>query len=254
MSALAIASLTLRARRRRILALLAFAAVFLAAALTARLLVSQGEGGQVQMDRLFIVGGYPLVSALLLLGWVLGRYPLVATLVMLAGVISHDRAEGYARVYGVRPTSPHRIYAARAALLAAVAFAVSAVLMPVFDLIMLGTWAGPATFVLILAYVIVYGGLVALLSVWTRGDAWIALLLALLALVWDALRRADALMIPPGLRDLVTFVLPPQAAFLELEGAFGALQPIPWDAFAYVVGYGLVLWALAAVSLGRREV
>src|SRR5690606_24415150 len=203
-SALALAGLALRARRRRVLALLAFAAVFLAAALTARLLVSRGAGGQIEMDRLFIVGGYPLVSALLLLGWVLGRYPLVATLVMLAGVISHDRAEGYARVYGVRPMSPRRIYAVRAALLAAVAFAV---FMPVFDLVMLGTWAGPATFVLILAYVIVYGGLVVLLSVWTRGDAWIALLLALLALVWDALRRADALMIPPGLRDLVTFVL-----------------------------------------------
>lgn len=253
MSALALAGLALRARRRRVLALLAFAAVFLAAALTARLLVSRGEGGQIEMDRLFIVGGYPLVSALLLLGWVLGRYPLVATLVMLAGVVSHDRAEGYARVYGVRPASPRRIYAVRAALLCAVAFAVSAVLMPVFDLIMLGTWAGPATFVLILAYVLVYGGMVALLSVWTRGDAWIALLLALLALVWDALRRADALMIPPGLRDLVTFVLPPQAAFLALEGAFGTLQPIPWDAFAYVAGYGAVLWLLAAVSVGWRE-
>src|SRR5690606_19454587 len=102
-SALAIAGLTLRARRRRILALLAFAAVFLAAALTARLLVSQGEGGQIEMDRLFLVGGYPLVSALLLLGWVLGRYPLVAPLDMLAGVISHDRAAGYALVYGLRP-------------------------------------------------------------------------------------------------------------------------------------------------------
>ncbi|HEY8470629.1 MAG TPA: hypothetical protein VIL18_13345 [Longimicrobiales bacterium] len=254
MSALALAALELRARRRRVLALLAFAGVFLAAALTARLMVSRGEGGHVEMDRLFEVGGYPLVSALLLLGWILGRYPLVATLVMLAGVASHDRVEGYARLYAVRPTSPHRIYAARAALLAAAAFVISAALLPVFDLIMLGTWAGPATFVLILAYVIVYGGMVALLSVWTRGDAWIALLLALLSLVWDALLRADALAIPPGVRDVITFVLPPQAAFLELEGAFGALQPIPWDAFAYVAGYGVVLWLLAAASLGRREV
>jgi hypothetical protein len=254
MTALALATLALRARRRRVLALLAFAGVFLAAAITARLLVRRGEGGHVEMDLLFEVGGYPLVSALLLLGWILGRYPLVATLVMLAGVASEDRTEGYARLYAVRPTSLYRIYAARAALLAAVAFVISAALLPVFDLLMLGTWAGPATLVLILAYVIVYGGMVALLSVWTRGDAWIALLLALLSLVWDALLRADALAIPPGVRDVVTFVLPPQAAFLELEEAFGALYPIPWDAFAYVAGYGVVLWLLAAASLRWREV
>src|SRR5690606_29604666 len=55
-SALGLAGLALRARRRRIFALLAFAGVFLGAATAARLLVSQGAGGQVEMDRLFVVG------------------------------------------------------------------------------------------------------------------------------------------------------------------------------------------------------
>ncbi len=253
MSAVVLAGLTLRARRKRIVVLLAFAALFLAAGTTARLLVSD-EGGHVNADRLFLLGGYPAVSALLLLGWILGRFPLIATLVLMAGLVSHDRAEGYARVYAVRPASPLRVYGARFAVLAGVAFAISAVLMPTFDLLMLGTWAGPATLVLILGYVLAFGGLVALLSVWTRADAWIALLLALAALVWDGLRSAGALAVPPGVRDVVRFILPPQSAIFRLEEAFGNVQPIPWDAFLYVAGYGVVMLALAALALHRREV
>ncbi|HEX7120111.1 MAG TPA: hypothetical protein VF212_15055 [Longimicrobiales bacterium] len=254
MSAVVLARLTLRARRKRILALLAFAGVFLAAGVTARLLVTD-EGGHVNADQLFLLGGYPAVSALLLLGWVLGRFPLIATLVLMAGLVSDDRAEGYARVYAVRPASPLRTYGTRFAVLAGVAFAISAVLMPTFDLLMLGTWAGPATLVLILSYVLVFGGLVALLSVWTRGDAWIALLLAIAALVWDAMRSAGSLAnVPPGVRDVVTFILPPQALLFSIEEAFGSIQPIPWDAFLYVAGYGVTLLALAAVALHRREV
>ncbi|HEX6939838.1 MAG TPA: hypothetical protein VF158_10540 [Longimicrobiales bacterium] len=252
MNALVLARLTLRDRRKRILALLAFAGVLLAGGTTARLLVTD-EGGHVNADQLFLLGGYPAVSALLLGGWVLGRFPLIATLVLLAGLVSHDRAEGYARVYAVRPASPLRVYGTRFAVLAGVAFAISAILMPTFDLLMLGTWAGPATLVLILANVLAFGGLVALLSVWTRGDAWIALLLAIAAIVWDGLQSAGALDVPPGIRDVVTFILPPQAALFRLEEAFGNIQPIPWDAFLYVTGYGVTLLALAGVALHRRE-
>ncbi|MBI4409069.1 MAG: hypothetical protein HY561_05145, partial [Gemmatimonadetes bacterium] len=182
MSVGAAVALSLRSQRRRLLGLLAFAALFLAAGLTARVL-AVGPDGHVELDPLFLTGGYTLVSALLLLGWMLGRYPLIATLVLLAGFISHDVHAGYARLYHVRPVSPLRFYAARFAALAAGAFLVSAVLLPAFDLLMLGTWAGPATFVLILSYVLAYGGLVALLSVWTRADAWVALLLAITAMI-----------------------------------------------------------------------
>lgn len=253
MTAATLALLELRARRRRIAALLAFAGLFLAAGLTARLFVA-GEDGHVEADRLFVIGGYPLVSALLLLGWLLGRFPVIATLVLTAGLFSHDRAEGYARLYAVRPASPLRVYGTRFAVLAGVAFAISAALMPTFDILMLGTWAGPATLVLILAHVLAFGGLTALLSVWTRGDAWIAALLAIAALVWEALRSAGALAFPPGVRDVVGFILPPQAAIFRLEEAFGNVQPIPWDAFAYVAGYGIVTLVLAALAVRRREV
>ncbi len=252
MSAFALLGLTLRARRRRLLVLGAFALLFLAAAVAARVLVSDADG-HVDPDRLFMVGGYPLVSAMLLFGWLLGRFPLIATLVLMAGLASDDRRDGLARLYAVRPVSPLAVYGVRAVTLGAVAFLFCGALLPLFDLILIGTWAGPATLVLVASYVLVYGGLTALLSVWSRGDAWLALLCAIASMVWDALRRADMLTVPPGTRDLVTFVLPPQAALFELEGAFGSLQPIPWDAFLYVAAYGLVMFALAGLSLAKRD-
>lgn len=252
MSVLRLAWLDVLARRKRIVVLLLFAGLFLAAGVAARLLVSD-EHGHVNADHLFLVGGYPLVSALLLMGWVLGRFPLIATLVLMAGLFSDDHARGHARLLAVRPTSLVRLYGTRFAVLGAVAFGISAVLLPAFDLLLLGTWAGPATLVLILSQVLVFGGLTALLSVWTRGDAWITLLLAVGALVWDALLRADALLVPPGVRDVVGFVLPPQAMLFELEGAFAEIQPIPWEAFTFVAGYGLVMLVLAAFSLTQRE-
>jgi hypothetical protein len=252
-AALALAWLELRARRKRLIALAAFAGLFLAAGLTARLLVADGHG-HVDADQLFLVGGYPLVSALLLLGWLLGRFPLIATLVLMAGIVSDDRATGHARIYAVRPTSPHAIYGARFLTLAATAFVFSALLLPAFDLLLLGTWAGPATLILILANVLAFGGLVTILSIWTRADAWIALFLTLGALVWNALRSADRLTIPIGARDLITFLLPPQASLLRLEDAFGSLQPIPWDAFWYVTGYGAMLILAAGLLLRQREI
>lgn len=252
MSGISIAALTLRERRRRVLGLVAFAGLFLAAGVTASLF-ARDEHGHVNIDQLFVVGGFPLVSGLLLVGWFIGRYPLIAALVLLAGIFSHDHANGFTRIYSVRPTSLLRIYGVRFAILGAVAFLLSALLMPIFDLIMLGTWAGPATFILILANLLVYGGLVALLSVWIRADVWVAVGLAIFAIIWDALRRADALLVPNGLADFMSFILPPQAALLQLEEAFGNLQPIPWDAFAYAAIYGVALLALAGVGLLRRE-
>jgi len=253
MRSVALVGLALKARGRRLAVLAAFAAVFVAAAIAVRLLTG-GAHGHVELDPLFLTGGYPLVSALLLLGWVLGRFPLIATLVLVAGLVSDDRARGYARIYAVRPTSPILVYGVRLLVLLAAAFALSAILLPTFDLIMLGEWAGPATLVLILAYVLVYGGLTAFLSVWTRADAWITLLLAVTALVWDALRSAGRLATaPPGIIEVVTFLLPPQRALFALESAFAQVQPIPWEAFAHAAGYGLLWLILAGVALMNRE-
>ena len=253
MSALRLAVVYVTAMRRRLLALAALCAVFLLVAAAAAVFL-RDEHGDVHIDSLFTVGGYTAASALLLLGWLLGRLPLIALLLLMGGIISDDRANGLARLIHVRPVSPVAVYGARFALIAAIAFVACAIVMPAFDLLMLGEWAGPATLVLILAYILAYGGLIAFLSAWTRGETWLVLLLAILAIVWSALQRAATLPVAPGLASVIGFVLPPQPALFELEGAFAALEPIPWDAFLFCAGYGVVFLALAALSVSRREV
>jgi hypothetical protein len=246
-------ALFLRTRLRRIFGLIAFALLFLLSAVAARLLVGT-EHGQVEMGNLYLVGGYPLVSALLLLGWLIGRYALIATLAMTAGLISNDRANGTLRLYAVRPTSLTKLYLQKFAACAVVVFVISALLMPAFDLLLLGRWAGPTTFVLIISYILVYGSLTFFLSVWLRGEVWVTVGLAIVALLWDALNRSGKLAgTAPGIREAITVLLPPQSALFKLETAFGAETPIPWAAFAFVCAYSLILLVAGVVSLRVRE-
>lgn len=247
----ALAALELRARQRRILALLAFAGLFILVAVTAAVLAH--EEGHVELETLFQIGGYPLISSVLLIGWLLGRFPLVATLVLMSGIIAADRDAGHARILAARPTSPALLYGARFVLLGGLAFLLSAILMPVFDLIMIGTWAGPALVVLILAHVLVWGSLTTLLSVFTRLDAWLTLLLAIFAMVWGALRGAGMLPVVAPVGDIIALLLPPQAQLFALESAFAGLQPIPWAAFWFCAGYAAVALLLAGWAVGRRE-
>ncbi|MCI0437487.1 MAG: hypothetical protein L0271_28220 [Gemmatimonadetes bacterium] len=254
MKGLVIIPLVLRALSRRIALLLLFAAVLLLAAGVARWLTDTG-GGHAELDTLFAFGGPTLASAFLLTGWLVGRLPLIVTLVLMAGLISHDRAEGTARLFMVRPVSPLLLHGTRFFVLAALSFALCAIVLPLFDLILLGRWAGAGTLALIAANVIVYGGLVALLSVWTRADAWIALLLSFVAMTWHALRSADLLAaLSPAGREVITFLLPPHGALFALESAFGQLQPVPWDALGFAAAWGIVALAIAAVTLSTREV
>jgi ABC-type transport system involved in multi-copper enzyme maturation permease subunit len=246
--------LVLRALAGRIAWMLAFAAVFLLTAITVRLLTDTGDG-HAELDRLFAFGGPTLASAFLVLGWLVGRFPVIVTLVLMAGFFSQDRTDGTARLYLARPVSPVALYAMRFATLAALAFLLSALLLPAFDLLLLGEWAGAGSFALILTDIMVYGGLVVLLSLFTRADAWIALLLGVLAMTWHALRTAGFLdpLMPAG-REVITFLLPPYGALFAIESAFGALRPVPWSAVAFACAWGGALLAVSAVILSRREV
>ena len=252
MSAFAMIPLTLRALRQRFLLLFAFAGAFLLAAFSARAL--SGAGDHVELDRIFELGGPTLGAAYIVIGWLVGRFPLLVTLVLLAGVFSHDRHTGTARILLARPVSPVALHGVRFLALTFTAFLLAALLLPLFDLVMLGRWAGPATFVLIAANVIAYGGLIALLSSLTRADAWIALLLTILAITWNALRTVGMLdALPPGGRQFVTLILPPHGSLLALEAAFGNLEPIPWNAFTDVCIYGASMLALGLFLFHRSE-
>lgn len=246
-------ALTLRSASRRVLGLAAFGLVFLAAGGTARLFTGR-EHGHVELERLFEIGGTTLVSVLLLLGWLIGRFPMIAVLVLMGGVFSVDRDRGHARIVAVRPTSTLLLYGMRALMFALIAFLMSVVLIPGFDLLILNEWSDSSVFALIAAQVMVYGSLTALLSVASRADAWIALFLGLLATVWYALRRVDFLESTPGfLREIVSVVLPPQGALLRIEAAFANSQPVPADAMLYIVIYSMLVLILAGIALARRE-
>lgn len=251
---LAFLALSLRERRRRMIGLAAFGLLFMLAGLAARVL-SSGEHGHMEMDVLFELGGTTLVSALLLLAWLVGRFAIVASLVLMSGVFSDDRSAGYTRLYAARPRSLIMLYGARYLMLSLIAFAMAAVLLPVFDWALLGEWVGWSVFVLIAAQVIVFGAVTALLSVVTRADAWAALFAGLLALVWDGLRRIDFFQTAaPFVREVVSMLLPPQGALARIEAAFASRLPMPWDAFLFVVLYGLLALVIAGVAVSRREI
>jgi hypothetical protein len=246
--------LTLRSRMRRLAGLAAFGLLFLAAGATARIFTG-GEHGHIEMDQIFALGGTTLVSALLLLGWLVGRFPLIAAVVLMAGIFSDDRARGHARIYAVLPPSPVLLYGARFVLLACVAFLMSAVLLPLFDVVVLGELPHATVFALIGGQIIVFGTLTALLSTLMRADAWAALFVGMAGIVWDGLRRVELVAaLPPALRQTVSVMLPPQGALARIETAFASLQPVPWDAVLYVSLYGALLLVIAGAILARREI
>ena len=253
MSTLPLVPLIFRALRKRLLILGGFAALLLLLAGVARALSAGAD--HAELDRIFELGGATLGAAFIVLGWLLSRFPMLATLVLLAGVFSADHATGLTRLYAVRPVAPLRLYAMKFGVLCASAFILSAILLPLFDVLLLGQWNGPATLVLSAAYILAYAGLIALLSVFTRADSWVALLLGLFAMTWSGLRNMDMLgAIPAGGRHFVTLILPPHNSLLALENAFGQMLPIPWNAFIDVAIYGATLSVLAALALLRREV
>ena len=244
--------MSLRERLRRIGGLVVFGGVFLLAAGTARL-ISGGEG-HMELDALFGLGGSTLVSALLMLAWLVGRFGMFATLVLMSGVFSDDRAAGHTRLYAVRPRSLLALYGARFLVLSFLAFALAAIVLPAFDWILLGGWIGGSAFVLIAAQVLVFGSLTALLSMATRADAWIALLLGVLAIIWDALRRAEFFhTAAPLVRQVVSMLLPPQGALMRIETAFAGRQPVPWDAFLFVAVYAALALIIAGLAVNRRD-
>jgi hypothetical protein len=241
-------------RRRRIAALVLFGALYLVGAIVMRA-IGTGDHGIVDPDKLMQVGGYSLLSAILLTGWSIGRYPLVIAMVLLAGIVSRDIKSGYARLYAVTRVRLLALYASRLAILMLLAFVISALLLPAFDFIILGKLSGPQVYVLVAAYILVFGTLTALFSVITRADAWVTLFVWMTGMVWHGMLRGGMLnRVPAALTQLVSVVLPPLGALNTIENAFANNQAIPWGAFLYVAMYSVLMLLLAGLALSRREI
>jgi hypothetical protein len=241
-------------RRRRIAALVLFGALYLVGAIVLRT-IGTGDHGIVDADKLMQVGGYSLLSAFLLTGWSIGRYPLVIVMVLLAGIVSSDIKSGYARVYAATRVRLIALYASRLAMLLLLSFLLSAILLPAFDFIILGKLSGPQVYVLIAAYILVFGCLTALFSVLTRADAWITLFVWIAGMIWHGMLRGGMLnRVPSLIAQLVSVLLPPLGALNTIENAFANDMTIPWGAFLYVAMYSLLVLLLAGLALSRREI
>jgi hypothetical protein len=147
------------------------------------------------------------------------------------------------------------LFALRTALTLLLAGVLSAIVLPAFDILMLGRLPGMQLFALALGYVLVFGALTTLLSTLTRADVWIAVFAGIAAVIWHALLRTGALGgAAPAPRALLTVLLPPQGALVQLENAFAADEAIPGAALLYCATYAALAFVLAGVSAARREV
>jgi hypothetical protein len=186
---------------------------------------------------------------------VVGRFPAIAALVLMAGVYSEARHTGLARLLEVRARPPLLLLALRTTLALLLALALSLLVLITFDVVMLGRAPGPQLGALVLAHVLTYGAVTALLSTMTRGDGWAAAFVIILAMIWQALLRSGVLATsPPGIREVVTVVLPPQGALLQLENAFAGDLAVPWHALLYAALYAALALLLAGVVARRREI
>jgi hypothetical protein len=180
-------------------------------------------------------------------------------LVLLAGLVSTDRRRGYYRIHFSHPVSPLSYYGLRWLLAYLLTLLVCGVFLVVSQLAAWGelrTGAGallqPALFALI------YGGVVAFFSIaLPRGDSLLALAVYLLTDLWQGFLSVfyGSGLQPPlgaGVRQLVSFVLPPHLALRE---AYTQVQAghVPWAPIAFAAGYGVFWLACAGLLLWRRE-
>ena len=177
-----------------------------------------------------------------------------ALIVLLAGFVSTDRREGYTRLFFSHPTPPTVYYGVRWALAVALSLAFAVLFLVLFQLVVWGELrGGGAGLGLVLANVLVYGGLMAFLSAaLPRGDAWVALFLFFSTLIPGPLNFLLSLL-GPGLRQLLLFILPPHSTTLQRLYEAALEGSVAWDALLFSAGYGAVWLIAAAAVLFLRE-
>lgn len=178
----------------------------------------------------------------------------LSVILLLAGFISTDRRRGYYRMYFAHPTRPLAFYGLRWALAVALSVAAAAAFLVFGQGFAWGEFRGGLAGLLLAALsAVAYGGLMAFLSAaLPRGDAGAAIALFVVAYFWRTFRDLGARPLPAPLGDALTLLLPPLDA---LERVFEGLVwgAVPWDAAAFVAGYGVFWGIVAAVLVKVRE-
>lgn len=178
----------------------------------------------------------------------------LAVLILLGGFVSGDRRNGYYRMYFAHPVSPLAFYGLRWALGVLLALLAAAVFLVVGQVAAWGGFRGGWTgLFLALLSAITYGGVLAFLSATLRkGDAWVAILLFVFTYFWLWVLGLGAEPFTPGVRQVITFLLPPQTALQDVYTGLVAGM-VDWGAAAYAAGYGLFWLVAAGVMLRVRE-
>jgi hypothetical protein len=178
----------------------------------------------------------------------------LSMLVLLGGFISTDRRRGYYRLFFAHPVSPLAFYGLRwaialgLALLAALIFLVGGQLAAWGEL--RGGWSGLG---LALLSAVVYGGVIAFLSaLLPRGDAWVAVVLFLFNYFWLYALSMGIEPFAAPIRQVITFLLPPQTALQDVYQGLVSGQA-EWGAAAFSAGYGLFWLVAAGLLLRMRE-
>lgn len=178
----------------------------------------------------------------------------LAMVILLAGFVSADRRRGFYRILFSHPVRPLALYGVKWGVALLLALLAAALFLVFGQLAAWGEWrGGTAGMGLALLSALVYGGLMAFLSVTLpRGDAAVAVALFVFTFFWLGALGLGAEPFAAPIRQALTLLLPPQTA---LQDVYEALRDgrTAWGAAAFAAGYGAFWLVAAAVLLRVRE-
>jgi hypothetical protein len=183
------------------------------------------------------------------------NYAGLAVAVLLAGFIGNDRRRGYYRLQFSHPTRPLAFYALRWAMSLAIATGLAVGFMVLGQLVAWGEVRVGLQFTAqAFAFAVIYSGIAAFLSaLLQKGDLPATIVVFFVAAFWiEAAQNWAVQPFTPGLRRLISFILPPHTAATEIYNGLIS-GSMAWGATAYAVGYGLFWLVLASLLVKYRE-
>ena len=199
-------------------------------------------GGQMKY------GDIPLAMATQLLRALTAPLVFIGVLFATNGIVANDRKLGYYRFLFSKPIGPPAYYATTFLVNGIGFLVVCAVLMAFWYFAVRPVFPFGILVAAVIMYV-AYGGLGFLLSAAWRFD-WLSLVgvLFISNVAWTVWGSAT------GVRHWVLYLLPPAHRTNEVYGLVlrDASRPIPWEAIAWLAGYGALCFALGLVVVRRR--
>lgn len=183
------------------------------------------------------------------------NYAGLAVAVLLAGFIGNDRRHGYYRLQFSHPTRPVAFYTLRWALSLAIATALAVLFLVLGQLVAWGEVRVGLQFTAqAFAFAVIYSGIAAFLSaLLEKGDLAATIAVFFVAAFWiEAVQNWAVQPFTPGVRRVVSFILPPHTAASDIYNGLIS-GSMAWGAAAYALGYGLFWLILAGLLVKYRE-